>query len=61
MILFFSCSFTQKGDVARVEEDLVKIIAGGAIEDVHEELVDFTSGWRTMSTRMESQSQTKWS
>ncbi|GMF17173.1 unnamed protein product [Phytophthora lilii] len=31
----------QKGDVARVEEDLVKIIAGGAIEDVHEELVDF--------------------
>ncbi|KAE9013603.1 hypothetical protein PR003_g14181 [Phytophthora rubi] len=30
-----------KADVARVEEDLVKIIAGGAIEDVHEELVDF--------------------
>ncbi|ETK80937.1 hypothetical protein, variant 3 [Phytophthora nicotianae] len=30
-----------KPDVARVEEDLVKIIAGGVIEDVHEELVDF--------------------
>ncbi|CAI5708596.1 hypothetical protein KXD40_004875 [Peronospora effusa] len=30
-----------KPDVARVEEDLVKIIAGGPIEDVHEELVDF--------------------
>ncbi|KAH7467313.1 hypothetical protein PRIC1_011365 [Phytophthora ramorum] len=30
-----------KNDVARVEEDLVKIIAGGPIEDVHEELVDF--------------------
>ncbi|RLN87101.1 hypothetical protein BBJ28_00022785 [Nothophytophthora sp. Chile5] len=30
-----------KNDVARVEEDLVKIIQGGAIEDVHEELVDF--------------------
>lgn len=30
-----------KSDVARVEEDLVKIIAGGAIEDVQEELVDF--------------------
>ncbi|GMG14628.1 unnamed protein product [Phytophthora fragariaefolia] len=36
----------QKGDVARVEEDLVKIIAGGAIEDVHEELVDFYE-WMT--------------
>ncbi|RLN48194.1 hypothetical protein BBJ29_000289 [Phytophthora kernoviae] len=30
-----------KNDVARVEEDLVKIGAGGAFEDVHEELVDF--------------------
>lgn len=30
-----------KTDVARVEEDLVKIIAGGVIEDVQEELVDF--------------------
>ncbi|POM80732.1 hypothetical protein PHPALM_1394 [Phytophthora palmivora] len=31
-----------KPDVSRVEEDLVKIInANGAIEDVHEELVDF--------------------
>ncbi|RLN96343.1 hypothetical protein BBJ28_00024558, partial [Nothophytophthora sp. Chile5] len=30
-----------KNDVVRVEEDLVKIIQGGAIEDVHEELVDF--------------------
>ncbi|TYZ60353.1 hypothetical protein PybrP1_011204 [[Pythium] brassicae (nom. inval.)] len=30
-----------KNDVARVEEDLVKIIQGGVIEDVHEELVDF--------------------
>ncbi|KAG3137892.1 hypothetical protein PI124_g6859 [Phytophthora idaei] len=30
-----------KPDVSRVEEDLVKIIAGGAIEDVHEELVEF--------------------
>eukprot|EP00644_Phytophthora_capsici_P001454 jgi/Phyca11/526527/estExt2_fgenesh1_pm.C_PHYCAscaffold_100087 len=35
-----------KPDVARVEEDLVKIIAGGAIEDVHEELVDFYD-WMT--------------
>ncbi|RLN50737.1 hypothetical protein BBJ28_00026355, partial [Nothophytophthora sp. Chile5] len=31
----------RKNDVARVEEDLVKIIQGGAIKDVHEELVDF--------------------
>ncbi|GAB9464779.1 hypothetical protein Gpo141_00002205 [Globisporangium polare] len=30
-----------KSDVARVEEDLVKIISGGVIEDVQEELVDF--------------------
>ncbi|KAG7392915.1 transcription initiation factor TFIID subunit 7 [Phytophthora boehmeriae] len=30
-----------KNDVSRVEEDLVKISAGGAFEDVHEELVDF--------------------
>ncbi|RLN98234.1 hypothetical protein BBJ28_00000017 [Nothophytophthora sp. Chile5] len=33
--------YASKNDVARVEEDLVKIIQGGAIEDVHEELVDF--------------------
>ncbi|KAF0694576.1 Aste57867_14564 [Aphanomyces stellatus] len=30
-----------KPDVARVEDTLVKIIAGGVIEDVQEELVDF--------------------
>ncbi|ETV76474.1 hypothetical protein H257_09491 [Aphanomyces astaci] len=30
-----------KADVARVEDTLVKIIAGGIIEDVQEELVDF--------------------
>ncbi|ETW05408.1 hypothetical protein H310_03176 [Aphanomyces invadans] len=30
-----------KNDVARVEDMLVKIIAGGIIEDVQEELVDF--------------------
>lgn len=35
-----------KLDVSRVEEDLVKIIAGGAIEDVHEELVDYYD-WMT--------------
>ncbi|CEG45951.1 hypothetical protein, variant 1 [Plasmopara halstedii] len=35
-----------KVDVSRVEEDLVKIIAGGAIEDVHEELVDYYD-WMT--------------
>lgn len=31
----------QKPDVARVEEDLVKIINGGVIEDIQEELVDY--------------------
>lgn len=40
VVVFGVCCW-QKPDVARVEEDLVKIIAGGAIEDVHEELVDF--------------------
>ncbi|KAF1329639.1 hypothetical protein FI667_g5781, partial [Globisporangium splendens] len=35
-----------KNDVARVEEDLVKIIQGGVIEDVQEELVDYYE-WMT--------------
>ncbi|TDH72522.1 hypothetical protein CCR75_004876 [Bremia lactucae] len=35
-----------KSDVSRVEEDLVKIIGGGVIEDVQEELVDYYD-WMT--------------